>query len=603
MRKAKAQRDAEEAAARAEEERLREQERAAAERLRLEDEQRRADEARLAAEREAEEKRLEQERLEREARERAEAEVRLAEQRRQYEEEQQAAADAAREMSPDGWFSPAPSAATMPTGPLKLSQPSATALSSPLPPMPEPVVEAMAEPVVEAVVEPVVEAVVEAEVVPEAVMDAASMPTLEAEVIEAEVEPSPPPSIETPVPSPARGPVPMEQALPSASEADRLNLAKHRAQADLLRELNEALRRSASGNAAAPAAPTAPVPPASTPTPVPAPAWSQPATQPMKQPLILGPKMAAEEEGSGDLWNLVKPASGAARPPGGVASFEEALKRVDASLEQLVEAPRPSGSEVPVEATVEAEAVVEPSDAAMEGDLADPSDPNEAAKARRQRLLRRAMENLGAMPAKAPASASATTDPDLQPVNVAPKVEPRASANTPKPTNDDLQLKAQVDKRWEELQKGRELYKILGVPLGGGKDQVKAAFLSLAKIFHPDRLPPSLPELAPKMQSVFESIREAYETLYDDARRASYMSALASGGARKPAGQPGPPAPTRASSCAWARWHSRSASTARPKSCSPRRTPSTRAARRWRPRPGPSTWTRSARPRPAPQSS
>src|SRR5262249_7639185 len=127
------------------------------------------------------------------------------------------------------------------------------------------------------------------------------------------------------------------------------------------------------------------------------------------------------------------------------------------------------------------------------------------------------------------ASSSATTDPDLPAVNVAPKVEPKANASTPKPTNDDLQLKAQVEKRWDELQKRRELYAILGGPLGGGKDQVKAGFLALAKIFHPDGLPPSLPELAPKMQTVFESIREAYETLYDDARRATYMGTLASG--------------------------------------------------------------------------
>ena len=80
---------------------------------------------------------------------------------------------------------------------------------------------------------------------------------------------------------------------------------------------------------------------------------------------------------------------------------------------------------------------------------------------------------------------------------------------------------------------------MLGIPLGGGKDQVKSAYLNLAKIFHPDRLPRSLPDLAPKMNAVYESIREAYETLYDDVRRASYMSQMARGGPaepKKPAG-------------------------------------------------------------------
>jgi tetratricopeptide (TPR) repeat protein len=261
----------------------------------------------------------------------------------------------------------------------------------------------------------------------------------------------------------------------------------------------------------------------------PAQSWTPPPKpQPLK-PLILGPQSAAE--GEGDLWNLVKPAAPQARPPGAVASFEEALKRVDASLEALVDAPRSSLQDAPVEATVEAE-VVEPGGpteetAVKEDDLADPSDPNEAARQRRQRLLRRAMENLGAIPAPRSDKSSATTDPNL-PVTDAPKPK----VDVPKATADDLQLKAQVEKRYDDLQKKRELYAILGVPIGGAKDQVKNAFLAMAKVFHPDRLPPSLPDLAPKMNAVFESIREAYETLYDDARRAAYMSQMASGGPR-----------------------------------------------------------------------
>jgi len=37
------------------------------------------------------------------------------------------------------------------------------------------------------------------------------------------------------------------------------------------------------------------------------------------------------------------------------------------------------------------------------------------------------------------------------------------------------------------------------------------------------------------MTSVFESIRESYETLYDDAKRATYMSRLASNTRSAPA--------------------------------------------------------------------
>jgi curved DNA-binding protein CbpA len=65
------------------------------------------------------------------------------------------------------------------------------------------------------------------------------------------------------------------------------------------------------------------------------------------------------------------------------------------------------------------------------------------------------------------------------------------------------------------------------VPHTATKDQVKSAYLALAKTFHPDRLPQSLPHLAPKMSAVFEAIRQAYEVLFDDARRTAYLATLA----------------------------------------------------------------------------
>jgi curved DNA-binding protein CbpA len=72
---------------------------------------------------------------------------------------------------------------------------------------------------------------------------------------------------------------------------------------------------------------------------------------------------------------------------------------------------------------------------------------------------------------------------------------------------------------------------------------VKSAFLRLAKIFHPDRLPPTLPQLAAKMTSVFESIREAYEVLYDDARRKTYLQTMQGAQAN-----PRPPQPSASGS-------------------------------------------------------
>jgi len=302
-------------------------------------------------------------------------------------------------------------------------------------------------------------------------------------------------------------PVPMEQALQAAHPEEKKIFEQHRAQDDLLRRMNEALRASSSTSV-----PVVPAPRPSAPS-----SWSQASPK----PLILGPANPATE-GDGDLWNIVQTPSAAPR----VTSFEEALKRADSNLEQLVgrAAPNIDDFDAPIiEASVEA--VIEPASRNDDTDdlLGDPSDPAEASRLRRQRLLRRAMENMGTMPTnrtpleQAPIPSEAPTAPA-----VAIPVETTA------PTLSEGQLAKQIDTRLTLLQTKKELYSILGIQVGAGKDQIKTAFLTLAKIFHPDRLPASLPHYQEKMTLVFESIREAYETLYDDAKRAAYMSNFAS---------------------------------------------------------------------------
>jgi curved DNA-binding protein CbpA len=88
-------------------------------------------------------------------------------------------------------------------------------------------------------------------------------------------------------------------------------------------------------------------------------------------------------------------------------------------------------------------------------------------------------------------------------------------------TLSDSQLVAQLEARGGQLGR-RDHYAVLGLTPTATRDQVKAAFIALAKIFHPDRLPPTLSHLAQQMSTVFESIREAYEVLYDDAKRAAW---------------------------------------------------------------------------------
>jgi curved DNA-binding protein CbpA len=101
---------------------------------------------------------------------------------------------------------------------------------------------------------------------------------------------------------------------------------------------------------------------------------------------------------------------------------------------------------------------------------------------------------------------------------------PAAPTEPPKP--DEARLAQQIEQRYADVQAKRDHFYVLGLSQDVPRDQVKTAFLSLAKVFHPDRLPPTLPHLAPKITSVFEAIREAYEVLYDDTRRKAYQQGL-----------------------------------------------------------------------------
>ena len=60
-------------------------------------------------------------------------------------------------------------------------------------------------------------------------------------------------------------------------------------------------------------------------------------------------------------------------------------------------------------------------------------------------------------------------------------------------------------------------YKILGVSIRAGDEEIKKAFRSLALRFHPDRNPDS-----PRSAERFREAVEAYETLIDPSRRGEY---------------------------------------------------------------------------------
>ena len=159
---------------------------------------------------------------------------------------------------------------------------------------------------------------------------------------------------------------------------------------------------------------------------------------------------------------------------------------------------------------------------------ADPArrvDPEEA-RARRQRLLSRAMQNMGVGPFSAgPRPAAPAGTPAPRPTAGAQGV--RAPSRTSGP-------EAEIRKALEAalpLAQESDLFARLGLPRGASPEEVKAAYLRLVKQFHPDRFgAPGLADLQPGLRVVLSALNEAYGVLSDRTQRNDYLARSSAGG-------------------------------------------------------------------------
>jgi hypothetical protein len=155
------------------------------------------------------------------------------------------------------------------------------------------------------------------------------------------------------------------------------------------------------------------------------------------------------------------------------------------------------------------------------------SDPAEA-KARRQRLLSKALQNMGVGPfgprptaTPVPGSVAAVGGSNGA---TPPPGQPRAVPGTAEAALRQALL--EVAPRARE----KSLFTRLGLAEGASKDEVKRAFLAIARQFHPDRFAsPSLGDLKQAVSDFFTSVNEAYEVLSDDRKRAEYLAAVKGG--------------------------------------------------------------------------
>ena len=146
------------------------------------------------------------------------------------------------------------------------------------------------------------------------------------------------------------------------------------------------------------------------------------------------------------------------------------------------------------------------------------SDPEEARR-RRQRLLLRAMQNMGV----GPLSGHPPPGPREPSPATAGSPGTRVAAT---PAEEELRRAVEAT---QPRARAADFFERLGVPRTATRDQVKATYYQLAKQFHPDRFgSPALADLGPQVKGLFAAFNEAYEVLSNDRKRADYLARTSS---------------------------------------------------------------------------
>ena len=105
----------------------------------------------------------------------------------------------------------------------------------------------------------------------------------------------------------------------------------------------------------------------------------------------------------------------------------------------------------------------------------------------------------------------------------APIKAPATHHRAPKGTEtEEIDEVADVKALFARLETAKDHYDVLDVGRLAESDEIKNAYHTLARRFHPDRFHQSEPELRNRVESAFARIAQAYETLSDQSLRATY---------------------------------------------------------------------------------